>query len=237
MDVGHTPATDFIGRKAGAAGTVRVFVHDTNDLSRAGLAAILESEPGIVVVGQSAEPGQLVDGVRFGVPDVVLLNLDGTSADVVRGLLGIEVVSRFRIAAICAAGVPEVAVEALRHGAGGVLSRNAPKAQLVDEVLAVARGTVVLQPYVVRTLVERFDTPSPAPTNVIGQLDGMKLTARQRDVLNLVIMGYSNAEIAETLNVARSTVKSHLSAILRHLGLRDRSQLIVYAQRFAAETE
>ena len=121
----------------------------------------------------------------------------------------------------------EYVFSALRAGASGFLLKDVRPADLVAAIETVARGDALLAPSVTRRLLERFAGELPASEPSLPGLD--VLTAREREVLRLVALALSNAEIADRLVVSESTVKSHVSSVLRKLRLRDRVQAVVLA--------
>jgi DNA-binding NarL/FixJ family response regulator len=117
--------------------------------------------------------------------------------------------------------------EALRAGASGFLLKDAPPEQLVEAIRIVARGDALLAPSITRRLIERFLRQPPLAPAGPKPLD--QLTAREREVLELIAHGLSNSEIAVRLYLTEATVKTHVAHIYRKLGLRDRAQAVVYA--------
>jgi DNA-binding NarL/FixJ family response regulator len=116
---------------------------------------------------------------------------------------------------------------ALRAGASGFLLKDVRPQDLVEAIQIVARGDALLAPSVTRRLLERFGDALPESTDMAGDLD--ELTERELEVLRLVALALSNAEIAARLVLTEATVKTHVSAILRKLRLRDRVQAVVFA--------
>jgi DNA-binding NarL/FixJ family response regulator len=154
--------------------------------------------------------------------DVRMPELDGIEAT--RAILATG--SSARILILTTFDLDEYVVRAVRAGASGFLLKDAPAAQLVEAVRVVAAGEALLAPAVTRRLLDRFarviEDALPPP-----QLD--ELTARELEILRLLAHGLSNAEIAERLVVGETTVKSHVSSILRKLRLRDRVQAVIAA--------
>jgi DNA-binding NarL/FixJ family response regulator len=121
----------------------------------------------------------------------------------------------------------EYVFESLRAGASGFLLKNSSPEQLVQAVRLVARGDALLDPGVTRRIIERFSEWGGGPAETPAALE--ELTPREREVLELVAQGLSNAEISERLVVAPGTVKTHVAKVLSKLGLRDRTQAVVFA--------
>ena len=205
---------------------VRVLIADDQALIRAGLATLLGSQPGLAVAGQAADGAEAVRLARELTPDVVLMDirmpvLDGLAAT--RQLAAGH--SPARVVILTTYDLDEYVYEALRAGACGFLLKHAPPEELLLGVRAAADGGALLSPAVTRRLLKEFAQrrpPGPPPAG-LG-----RLTAREREVLDLVIRGRTNAEIAGELVVSLSTVKTHLGHVLDKLGLRDRVHAVVY---------
>ena len=211
---------------------VRILIADDQALVRAGLATLLDSQPGLTVVGQAGTGEEAVHLARKVAPDVVLMDirmpvLDGLAATR-RILSGPQVPGArpVRVVVLTTYDLDEYVYEALRAGASGFLLKHAPPEELLLGVRAAADGGALLSPQVTRRLVAEFAARRPAARRPPPELD--RLTPREREVLDLVICGRSNTEIAELLVVSRSTVKTHLAHILDKLGLRDRVQAVVF---------
>jgi DNA-binding NarL/FixJ family response regulator len=132
-----------------------------------------------------------------------------------------------RILVLTTFDLDEYVHAAIRAGASGFLLKDVTPAQLLDAIRVVAAGDALLAPSITRRLLERFATTLP-----VGDSSGealAQLTARETEVLRLVASGRSNAEIASDLVVSEATVKTHISSVLRKLGLRDRVQAVILA--------
>jgi DNA-binding NarL/FixJ family response regulator len=211
--------------------TITVLIADDQTLVRSGLRAIIESEPGMEVVGEAADGAEAVEAVRRLRPDVALMDirmprLDGVAAT--RALLRGAAPVPTRVVMLTTFHTDEYVTEALRAGASGFLLKEATADQFVDAVRVVAEGEAMLAPSVTRRLLERMaedSTQSPDDADKIRKL----LSAREVDVLLLVARGLSNAEISAKLHLAETTVKSHVQSVLAKLGVRDRLQAAVAA--------
>jgi DNA-binding NarL/FixJ family response regulator len=205
---------------------IRVVIADDQALVRGGFRLILEAQPDIEVVGEAANGAAGVDAVKRDRPDVVLMDirmpvLDGLEAT--RRIVGAGVATKVLV--LTTFDLDEYVYAALRAGASGFLLKDTTPEGLVAAVRVVAAGDQLLAPSVTRRLVERFARqPEPA---AVPALD--RLTAREVDVLRLMARGMSNAEIADSLVVSESTVKSHVAHVLGKLDLRDRAQAVVAA--------
>jgi len=204
---------------------VRVLLADDQDLVRAGFRVILQSEPGIEVVAEASDGAQAVAAARAHDPDVVCMDvqmpgMDGLEATREIGRLGL----RASVLVLTTFDRDDYLFEALRAGASGFLLKNSSPERLVEAVQTLARGDALLAPDATRRVLDRFAHGSDAATDDVGDL-----TAREREVLELVARGHSNAEIAQALFLGEATVKTHLSKVFQKLGLRDRIGAVIYA--------
>jgi DNA-binding NarL/FixJ family response regulator len=219
---GETPPAD------GPAAMIRVLVADDEALVRDGLRAIAELEGDIEVVGEASTGDQAVALARKLRPDVVLMDVR------MPGMDGIQATRRL----LAEPGPPRVLMlttfdrnhyvyEALKAGASGFLLKDVRRGQLTRAIRDVVAGETLLAPAITLRLIEQFcRRPAPAdgiPTVLAG------LTPREVEVLRLLGKGMSNTQIAQTLVVAETTVKTHVARILAKLDLRDRAQVVVVA--------
>ena len=203
----------------------RVLIVDDQPLMRAGFKSVLEASGQVDVVGEAATGAEAIEQARRLDPDVVLMDVRMPDMD------GIEATRRMpqqKVLILTTFGLDEYIIEALRAGASGFLLKDAPVDDLLGAVRAVAAGDAQLSPAVTKRLLDQVARRLPA---AVGHDDALleELTARERDVLRLLAVGMSNAEIGEALVVSEATVKTHVSSVLGKLGLRDRVQAVIYA--------
>ena len=203
----------------------RVLIVDDQPLLRAGFKSVLEASGQIDVVGEAATGVEAIEQARRLDPDVVLMDVRMPDMD------GIQATRRMphqKVLILTTFGLDEYIIEALRAGASGFLLKDAPVEDLLSAVRAVAAGDAQLSPAVTKRLLDQVARRLPAAVDHDETLLE-ELTARERDVLRLLALGMSNAEIGEALVVAEATVKTHVSSVLSKLGLRDRVQAVIYA--------
>ncbi len=207
--------------------TVRVLLADDHAVFREGLRAVLGSEPDMEVVGEAATGKEVVERAAELRPDVILMDIQ------MPGINGIEATRRIRSA------MPDVGVvvltmfedddsvfSAMRAGARGYVLKGADPSEILKVVRAVAGGEAHFGPEIARRLVDFFSTPKGAsPEEALPEL-----TARERDILDLMAQGHSNAKIASRLFVSPNTVRNHITHIFAKLQVADRAQAIVRAR-------
>jgi DNA-binding NarL/FixJ family response regulator len=207
--------------------TVEVLLADDQELVRTGLRAILDRHDDIEVVGEAGDGEEAVAATRRLRPDVVVMDIR------MPGMDGLEATRRLvsqaghapRVLVLTTFDLDEYVYEALRAGASGFLLKGAPAGQLVHAVRVVAEGDALISPSVTRRLLDEFAGRPRGDAAPPPALD--ELSARERDVLDLVAKGRSNPEIAEELVVTPATVKTHVAHILMKLGVRDRVQAVI----------
>jgi DNA-binding NarL/FixJ family response regulator len=204
---------------------LRVVIADDQPMMRAGFKAVLESTGNITVVGEAGTGDEAVRAANDLAPDVVLMDIRMPGMD---GIEATRLLPRQRVLILTTFGLDEYIIDALRAGASGFLLKDAPTEEVIAAVRAVAAGDAVLSAQVTRQLLNQVARRLPAA--VSRRPDELEaLTQRELEVLRMLASGLSNAEIAAALVVSEATVKSHVSALLGKLGLRDRVQAVIYA--------
>ena len=213
---------------------IRVFLVDDQELVRTGFAMILEATPDLRVVGSVGDGQSALDALRRPEhhADVVLMDIN------MPGLDGVETTRRLlaspdppHVVMLTTFDSDELLVDSLRAGARGFLVKDAGPAELLTAIRAAAAGDAPVAPRLVRRLIDSFVLTAPPPAAEAAPPARLeRLTDREREILALVGLGLTNAEIAARLHVAESTVKTHLGSVLRKLELRDRVQAVILAQ-------
>ena len=201
--------------------TARVVVADDQTVVREGLVLILGMLPGVEVVGAAADGEQALSLVAKEKPDVVLMDLRMPRLD------GVAATRRIRadfpdtqVVVLSTYADDESVFAALRAGARGYLTKDAPSSALAEAITTVRNGDAHFEPSVQRRLVEAVRPAEPAT-----------LTRRETDVLRLIAAGRSNGEIAQRLYITPATVKTHINNLFAKTGVRDRAQAVTYAFR------
>lgn len=203
--------------------SIRVVLIDDEPLVRAGLAAIIASDPGLDLVGEAGDGADAIDLVQRTQPDVVVMDvrmprLDGLEAT--RLLVARQDPPRVLI--LTTFDSDDYVFAALRAGADGFVLKRAQPAELIRAVHTVASGEVLLYPQKVRDLAARARRREDLVTSA-------QLSSREQEVLALMARGLSNAEIAGELFLGSETVKTYVSSLLGKLGARDRTQAVIKA--------
>jgi DNA-binding NarL/FixJ family response regulator len=204
---------------------IRVLVVDDQPLVRSGFRMVLEEREDIELAGEAADGAEAVALARELDPDVILMdvrmpNLDGVEAT--RRLVDANV--RARILVLTTFDLDEYVYAAIKAGASGFLLKDVEPVELVDAIRVVAAGNSLFGPAATERLVSRFALQAPGSSTSLDAL-----TDREREILRLLATGLSNAELAERLFLSETTVKTHVSSVLRKLGVRDRVQAVIAA--------
>jgi DNA-binding NarL/FixJ family response regulator len=201
---------------------IRVLVADDQALVRSGFRMILDERPDLELVGEAENGAQALELAKELDPDVILMDvrmpeLDGVEATKRLVAAG----TRARILVLTTFDLDEYVYASIRAGASGFLLKDVQPDELADAIRVVAAGNSLFGPAATQRLLDRF------AERQLRSLDA--LTDREHEILELLAHGLSNAEIAERLYLSETTVKTHVSAVLRKLGVRDRVQAVIAA--------
>lgn len=211
-------------RRNGAAPPCRVLLDEDNELIRTGLRIVLDAEPGITVVGETA-PGDDPAAVRRDTrPDLVVSGRAGGA------FTGLPVV------VLCRDASADELERAVRDGARGLLLCSDSARHVVEAVRAVAEGKGFVAPSLAGQVLDQLTSCLPAPRTQ-GSARFELLTARELEVLRLLASGLTTGQAAKAIHRSQATVKSHISHALAKLGLHDRTQAIAMAYRTGLITE
>jgi DNA-binding NarL/FixJ family response regulator len=216
---------------------VRIVVVDDQEVVRAGFAALLDTQADFTVVGTASDGAEALQVCHDRHPDVVLMDVRMPTMD------GVEATARLtaevsdgrvpvpRVVILTTFDLDEHVYDALSAGASGFLLKDVTAERLFDAVRVVAAGDALLAPTVTRRLVAEFARQRPRPSLEPSRASALTevLTPREVEVLRLVAEGLSNPEIAGRMFLGEETVKTHVSRMLRKLGLRDRTQAVIAA--------
>ena len=205
---------------------IRILVVDDHRILRAGLKTLLSSAANLEVVGEATNGEEAIQVAGILKPDIVLMDI---------GMPGMDALGVTRILIQNQPGVKVLILtmhedstllqEYLNAGASGYIIKRAAESELVDAIYAVWRGMIYVHPSLMQTLFTQNSLPVQPPT----RLESKTLTAREIDVLNYIVKGYTNGQIASTLNLSIRTVESHRANLMDKLNLRSRVDLVRYA--------
>jgi len=211
---------------------IRVVVADDHALVRAGFSVLLDAEPGVEVVGVATNGREAIELARAHRPEVVLMDIrmpqvDGIEAT--RRIAADPALDGVRVLILTTFELDEYIVDALRAGASGFLIKDAPPEELIRAVRVIDAGEALLAPSITRRLLDLRARTLPPVSTARRDAALAGITARELEVLKLVARGLSNLEIAQALDVAPSSVKTHVGHLLAKLGFNDRVHLVVFA--------
>ncbi len=206
---------------------IRVLIADDHTIVRSGVRLLLQAEPDIEVVGEAVDGGEALALAESLKPDVVLMDI------AMPGMSGLDATRQIkarypemRVLVLTMHRSDEYFFEMLKAGASGYILKGAEISELIGAIRTVARDEVFLYPTMAKHLLQDYLSRLKEPEN--GQ---PALTPREKEILRLLVEGYSNKEIAERLVVSPSTIHSHQSNLMRKLNLSSRHELIQYARQ------
>jgi DNA-binding NarL/FixJ family response regulator len=211
--------------------SVRVLIADDQPLMRGALRTCLDNEPDLTIVGEAGNGADAVRLAGLRRPDVVVMDvrmpvMDGIEAT--RRIVALPGSPPIHVLVMTTFDLDEHIIDALRAGASGFLVKDSTPDELVHAVRVIAAGDALLSPAVTRRLLELGAATLP-PVSPVTPQAAASLTARELDVLNLVARGLSNAAVAAALNLAQSSVKTHVGHLLAKLQRTDRVHLVIFA--------
>lgn len=212
---------------------IRVLLVDDQQLIRVGFRMVLEAEDDIVVIGDAADGHEAITQASSLRPDLVLMDIRMPGLD---GIAATEAIVRAhpqtRVLVLTTFDLDEYAFGAIRAGASGFLLKDVQRQEMISAIRAVHRGDAALSPRVTRMLLEHVTPLLPAPAQQHADADPVsELTEREHDVFLAMARGLTNSEIAQSLFVSESTVKTHVGRVLAKLGARDRIHAVILAHR------
>ena len=206
---------------------IRLLLVDDQSIVREGLSSLLQTQPDLEVVGE-AENGQVAVELAIALkPDVILMDIRMPIMD---GIAAIRILQQqapaIKILVLTTFDDDLYITQAIAHGAQGYLLKDTPSAELAQAIRSVNKGYSHIGPGLLAKAVNSGVVSKPLPAEL------EQLTAREKEVLQLIAAGYSNKEIATELYITERTVKNHVNSILRSLNLRDRTQAAIFAHKF-----
>ena len=208
--------------------SVRVLIVDDDDLMRAGLRGVLASDEQIEVVGEAADGREAAYRTRLLSPDVILMDVRMSDVDGISATQ--QVLAEFpevKVVILTTFEQDDYIFGALNAGASGFLLKRTSPEELMAAIHTIHSGDSLLSPSVTSRVIERMASRPTPDASSDPRL--AELTPREREVLELMARGLSNAEIAAALVVEESTTKTHVKRVLSKLGARDRVQAVIFA--------
>ena len=211
---------------------IRVMIIDDNRLVREGLRVLLDEQPDLRVVAAAEDRATGLHQVAEFTPHIVLVDAaldNGDSFEFVALLR--RTASEVKVIVMDLLPAPEDVIEFVKAGANGFIMKDATVEDLVSTIRSVALGADVVPPALTGTLLSHIAQQAAAVRQVPGAADAVRMTKREKEIMNLIAEGMSNKEIAQNLNIATYTVKSHVHNILEKLALHSRLQIAAYTHR------
>ncbi len=207
--------------------SIRILITDDHGFMRAGLRAILESEPDLQIIGEAGNGEDAVHMAGKFQPDIILLDIGMPGMDGIEATrLVTKLAPKSQVLILSVYEDESLVREAIKAGASGYVVKRAVEEELIAAIRAVSRGDMYIHPAVTRLLVKDL-TPSAAPNK-----DALaSITPREREVMGYLIRGHTNRQIAEILSISIRTVEGHRASIFDKLGLKNRVELVEFAEK------
>ncbi|HHW61867.1 MAG TPA: response regulator transcription factor [Syntrophomonadaceae bacterium] len=201
---------------------IRVLIADDHALVREGLIKLLQRDERIDIIAEAGDGQAAIDIARQEKPDVILMDINMPGTD---GIAATKVIKKeipaTKIIALTIYEDDEV-IEMVKAGVSAYVLKDVAGSELIETIYRVLDGEVVIHPRVAKRLVKEL-------TSSETKKEEVKLTRREKDVLGMLVKGYSNRDIAEKMFISEKTVKNHMTSIFRKLGVKDRTQAALYA--------
>ncbi|RKT79575.1 LuxR family two component transcriptional regulator [Terracoccus luteus] len=210
-------------------GPIRVFLLDDHEIVRRGLTELIDSHPGLLVVGEASTAAEALRRIPAAAPDVALLDArlpDGSGIDVCRAVRSTSPATRCLI--LTSYDDDEALFAAVMAGASGYLLKEIRGVSLTDAITQVSQGRSLIDPALVGVLLERLRSPTP---DGVPAVPDVGLTPRESQILDLIADGLTNREIGDRLHLAEKTVKNYVSGLLAKLHMQRRTQAAVFGAR------
>ncbi len=212
---------------------IRVLLVDDQSIVREGLSSLLQTQPDIEIVGEAENGKVAVERSLSLQPDVVLMDI---RMPVMDGVAAIRLLKQqapeIKILVLTTFDDDDYVLRAMSYGAHGYLLKDTPSAELAQAIRSVDKGYTQMGPGLFGKTMTNLDRHSLDFESVSSPPELASLTAREREVLQLIATGHSNKEIAQQLYITERTVKNHVNSILRTLNLRDRTQAAIFAFKY-----
>lgn len=214
---------------------VKVLIADDQELVRSGYKAILSTYPDLEIVGMARNGAEAVEMAQSLLPDVVLMDIrmpEKNGIEAARDIAENPLLSDAHVLILTTFDIDEYVYDALNAGASGFLLKDADPDDIADAIRIVSRGDALIQPSVMKRLIETFAASSKVTGNHNSEEYASvlrSLTDREREILSLVAQGLGNDEIAERLFISPATVKTHIARIMAKTASHDRAQIVVFA--------
>jgi two-component system response regulator NreC len=206
--------------------SIRILIADDHRILRAGLKTLLSVDPNIEVVGEAISADEAIAAVKLLEPSILLMDIGMPGMDALEATRQVAQISpQTRVLILTMHEDSTLMQEFLRAGASGYIIKRAAESELIDAIYAVWRGIIYVHPSLMRSLVN-----PPQKQDAHVGTDGDQLTAREVEILRMIVKGYTNRQVASALNISVRTVETHRANLMDKLDLRSRVDLIRYAR-------